>query len=108
MNVEGKLHLRVDAALNDELAGLSEDQARQVARSTMPVGSVMTVAGWLLLGGADGGPSGWVGSVGGRPVFRPAFSEAVIPLSASSGRWRESDRHSADLPSAQSGSTAAD
>ena len=58
MNVEGKLHLRVDAALNDELAGLSEDQARQVARSTMPVGSVMTVAGWLLLGGADGGRTG--------------------------------------------------
>ncbi len=48
VNVEGKLHLRVDAALDDELAGLPEDQARQVARSTMPVGSVMTVAGWLL------------------------------------------------------------
>lgn len=77
MNVGGKLHLRVDAALNDELAGLSEDQARQVARSTMPVGSVMTVAGWLLLGGADGGPSGWVGSIAGRPLGSVSSPTAV-------------------------------
>ena len=97
MNVEGKLHLRVDAALNDELAGLSEDQARQVARSTMPVGSVMTVAGWLLLGGADGGPSGWVGSVGGRPLFRRSFPEADRPLSAGPRHAEASSRARSDI-----------
>lgn len=31
---------------------------------------------------ANGVPGGWIGSVGGRPLFRRAFSEPVIPLTA--------------------------
>jgi hypothetical protein len=51
-----------------------------------PSRSCRTDDEWPLSGGADGGPVGWHGSVGGRPLFTRAFSEADRQLTARSGR----------------------
>jgi hypothetical protein len=44
----------------------------------------MTVE-WLLMGSLHGDAGDRVGSIGSRPLFQRALSEAVIPLSANLG-----------------------